>query len=66
MLTKVYVAQNAFEQALAILNLFYLQMREENTCLSHSELVFLAVGNKINFRITWHCESISSNLYFSL
>ena len=29
MLTKVYIAKNAFEQALVILNLFYLQMREE-------------------------------------
>jgi len=29
MLTKVYVARNAFEQALAILNLFYLQVRKE-------------------------------------
>jgi hypothetical protein len=29
MLTKGYVEQNAFEQALAILNLFYLQMRKE-------------------------------------
>jgi len=29
MLTKVYIAQNAFEQALAIQNLFYLQMRKE-------------------------------------
>jgi hypothetical protein len=29
MLTKVYVALNAFEQALAILNLLYLQMRKE-------------------------------------
>ena len=29
MLTKVYIAKNAFEQALEILNLFYFQMREE-------------------------------------
>jgi hypothetical protein len=29
MLTKRYVAQNAFEQALVILNLVYLQMRKE-------------------------------------
>jgi len=27
MLTKVYIAQNAFERALVIQNLFYLQMR---------------------------------------
>ena len=30
MLTKVYIAQNAFEQALVIQNLFYLQVRKEN------------------------------------
>ena len=29
MLTKVYIAQNAFEQTLVILNLFYLQLRKE-------------------------------------
>jgi len=29
MLTKVYIAPNAFEQALVILNLFYFQMRKE-------------------------------------
>ena len=29
MLTKVYIAQNAFEQGVVILNLFYLRMREE-------------------------------------
>ena len=33
MLTKVYVAQNAFERALVILNLFNLQMRKEK-CMS--------------------------------
>jgi len=30
MLTKVEVAKNAFERALVILNLYYLQMRKEN------------------------------------
>jgi len=29
MLTKVYIAQNAFEQVIVILNLFYLQLRIE-------------------------------------
>ncbi|MGH4124164.1 MAG: hypothetical protein ACREV6_14655 [Clostridium sp.] len=33
MLTKVYIAQNAFEQALVIQNLFYLQVRKEK-CMS--------------------------------
>jgi hypothetical protein len=46
MLTKVYVAQNAFEQALVIHNLFYLQMRVENACLSDSEFAFLAAIKK--------------------
>jgi hypothetical protein len=40
MLTKVYVAKNAFEQALKILNLFYHQMRKENACLSEASLHF--------------------------
>jgi len=42
MLTKVYVAQNAFEQAIVILNLFYLQMRKKNSCLSESEFEFFS------------------------
>jgi len=37
--------KNAFEQAVIILNLFYLQMRKENACLSDSEFAFLAVAN---------------------
>jgi len=52
MLTKVYIAPNAFEQALVILNLFYFQMRKKNVCLSKASLHFLAAENKINFRIT--------------
>ena len=53
MLTKVYVAKNAFEQTLVIHNLFYLQMREEKHLFERSELCFLAAVNKINCGITW-------------
>jgi hypothetical protein len=40
MLTKVYIAKNACEQAIVILNLFYLKMRKENICLSEASLCF--------------------------
>ncbi len=46
MLRKVYIALNAFEQALAILNLFDLQMQKKNICLSEASLCFLAVEIK--------------------
>ena len=42
MLTKVYIAQIAFEQALAIHNLFYLQLREEKYMFEQSEFVFFS------------------------
>ncbi len=42
MLTKVYIAQNAFEQALVILNLFYLQMRKEKYMFERSEFIFFS------------------------
>ena len=63
MLTKVYVAKNAFEQALEILNLLYYQMRKENACLS--EFAFLVADDKINFRISWRSESIPATYTFS-
>jgi len=52
MLTKVYNAQNAFEQHLAILNLFYFQMCKKKYMFEQASLYFLAAGNKIDFRIT--------------
>ncbi|MFT5872832.1 MAG: hypothetical protein ACI8WT_001769 [Clostridium sp.] len=42
MLTKVYIAKNAFEQTLVILNLIYLQMREEKYMFEHGEFVFFS------------------------
>jgi len=42
MLTKVYIAQNAFEQHLAILNLFYFQMRKKKYMFEQSEFVFFS------------------------
>ena len=42
MLTKVYIAQNAFEQALVIQNLFYLQVREEKYMFERSEFIFFS------------------------
>jgi len=42
MLTKVYVAYNAFEQALAIHNLFYLQVRKEKHVSEQSGFVFFS------------------------
>jgi hypothetical protein len=65
MLTKVYVAQSAFEQALEILNLLYYQMRKEKCMFERSELHFLAAGNKVHFRISWHRESIPATYTFS-
>jgi len=41
MLTKVYIAPNAFEQALVILNLFYFQVRKEKRMFEWSEFAFL-------------------------
>jgi hypothetical protein len=38
MLTKVYVAQNEFEQAIEILNLFYFQVREEKYMFERSKM----------------------------
>jgi len=42
MLTKVYIAQNAFEQAVVILNLFYLQVRLEKHMFEWSEFMFFS------------------------
>ena len=42
MLTKVYIAQNAFEQALVTLNLFYLQLRKEKFMFEQCEFEFFS------------------------